>query len=113
MRKLTSWLGSKRAQMTIWASGLRRRSCWHGCARLGGEECAVVLGNTDILGAEQVAESIRSRIAAEPIPTDAGQVPVTVSIGISGWESLGPGDAGSVERLLQQSDQALYESKAR
>jgi diguanylate cyclase (GGDEF)-like protein len=90
---------------------LRRETDW--CARLGGEEFAVVLGSTDIRGGEHVAESIRARIAAEPIPTEAGQIPVTVSIGISAWESPGQDGAASVEKLLQQSDQALYESKAR
>jgi len=89
---------------------LRRETDW--CARLGGEEFAVVLGETAAPGADQVAEAIRSSVTREPILTRAGAVTVTASIGLTGWQAS-QGPAPSVETLLKQSDQALYASKAR
>jgi len=81
------------------------------CARIGGEEFVVVLGNSDPAAARKVAETIRVAIAGEPVQTSAGTIRCTVSIGISGWPSRTPGRV-TTEVLLQEGDQALYASKA-
>jgi two-component system cell cycle response regulator len=88
---------------------LRTTKDW--CARLGGEEFVVILSGMDVNEAFRVAEAIRTTTAGEPVRTAAGQVPVTVSIGISGWETGVSSGAATVETLLQESDRALYASK--
>jgi diguanylate cyclase (GGDEF)-like protein len=87
-------------------SCLRPQKDW--CARVGGEEFAVVLPEADAAKACRSAEAIRAAVAREPVGTAAGSIPLTVSIGISGCV-LGTDDA---ESLLQHSDAALYASKA-
>jgi two-component system cell cycle response regulator len=87
--------------------GLRRGTDW--CARLGGEEFAVILADTSGAGAQLVAEQIRAAVAQHAMVTEAGRIPITVSIGIASWER---GEAPPVlETLMQQADQALYASK--
>jgi len=81
------------------------------CARLGGEEFAVVLPQTDLEGAGRVAEKLRAQVAETAIPTSAGSVPVTTSIGVAVPRALPHGAPITVETLLGQADQALYASK--
>jgi two-component system cell cycle response regulator len=94
----------------------RVESCLRGgtdwCARLGGEEFAVVLADTPPHHGRQRAEAIRQAVAAAPFQTAAGTVRITVSIGVSGCEAIAPGAPITLESLLQQSDQHLYASKA-
>jgi two-component system cell cycle response regulator len=82
------------------------------CARLGGEEFAVVVADIDLRGAQRIAEAIRVAAASQPVETTAGGISITVSIGIGGCY-LGKADAPeTADVLLQQSDAALYASKA-
>lgn len=75
--------------------------------RYGGEEFLVILPDIDLNLALQIAERIRSNIAAKPFTIDKHSLHVTVSIGLS---SFHPGD--TVEKLLQRADKALYAAKA-
>jgi diguanylate cyclase (GGDEF)-like protein len=75
--------------------------------RIGGEEFAVILTDTDIPGAQLVAERLRAAIAAAPVTTESGQVSVTASIGIAR-----AGKAMDPAELLKAADAALYEAKA-
>jgi diguanylate cyclase (GGDEF)-like protein len=80
-------------------------------ARYGGEELAVLLPETDAVGAHTIAERIRIEIEALAIPHAAnpGGV-VTVSAGVS---ALRPTLHESNPRMLvQEADEALYEAKA-
>lgn len=77
-------------------------------ARYGGEEFCVILPETSLDGAGAVAERIRRRIEETPFPVAAREVRVTVSIGVA-W--MVPSAAGLESRLLQQADEALYQSK--
>ena len=81
------------------------------CARLGGEEFAVVLPQTDLEGGAIVAEKIRHAIAADPVPTAAGAVDVTVSVGVSGIAAFADRGAVTVEQILRRADDCLYSSK--
>ena len=80
-------------------------------ARYGGEEFAVILPNTKINGALQVAEHIRVKIAALQVPHAGSQVSqyVTVSLGVA---SIVPASESGTEILIAAADQALYEAKA-
>ena len=72
-------------------------------ARIGGEEFAWLLPETDMNGALAAAERARAAIAARPFP-EIGSL--TVSAGVS---SLATG--GSAEDLVEQADEALYQAK--
>lgn len=77
--------------------------------RYGGEEFAVILPATSFVGAQAVAERLRSGIFRLAIPNPSSQYDyVTISIGVA------IGDAASVPDLaflLRASDEALYRAK--
>ena len=81
------------------------------CARLGGEEFAVVLPQTDIPGGVVVAEKIRHAFAAGPIMVVPNGIECTVSIGISGLSAFVNRDEVTVEQILSRADDCLYTSK--
>jgi len=89
--------------------GLPRDTDW--CARLGGEEFAVVLPQTGLAGANVVAERLRGNIASSAVVTSGGRINVTTSIGISGAQSFAHGAELSAEELLNAADRCLYTSK--
>lgn len=76
-------------------------------ARYGGEEFAVVLPETDAQGALNLAQQIRSAMAALA-PFNGDRQPITVSIGAS---TASPPGEGTLEQLLRSADQALYQAK--
>lgn len=80
-------------------------------ARYGGEEFAIVLSNTNSLGAKKIAEQIRQEIEALQIPHDCSTCSpyVTLSLGIA---TTIPTSNVSPEKLIRAADQALYEAKA-
>jgi two-component system, cell cycle response regulator len=90
-------------------ASLPREYDW--CARLGGEEFAVVLPQTDLTGATTVAEKIRRTVAAAPITTAAGPIEITVSVGVSGLACFADRGAVSADHLLSRADDCLYHSK--
>jgi diguanylate cyclase (GGDEF)-like protein len=90
-------------------AALPRETDWF--ARMGGEEFAVVLPQTDLAGARVVGEKLRKAVDAEPIATCAGALAVTVSVGVSGLAALQPAAPASVEALLDSADRCLYRSK--
>src|SRR5215212_2193385 len=71
--------------------------------RVGGEEFAIILPETGIVGAREVAQRIR---AAMTVSLDLKQPP-TLSMGLS---ALHGGDI-EAEVLIQRADQALYKAK--
>jgi diguanylate cyclase (GGDEF)-like protein len=78
--------------------------------RYGGEEFAVVLPETCSPDIIHVAERLRESIASRPFHTEKGHVRITISIGLTclmGERQI------TVERLLDEADQALYEAKRR
>ncbi|HKS13638.1 MAG TPA: sensor domain-containing diguanylate cyclase [Pseudomonas sp.] len=78
-------------------------------ARYGGEEFQVVLPETELAGALQLAEHIRAGV--EGLPPFAGDTrPVTVSIGIGVYTPDTQQDLASV---LGAADEALYRAKAK
>jgi len=75
------------------------------CTRYGGEEFVVVLPNTRLKTAEEVAERLRSGIDEEVLLTTP-LVKATVSIGVAEY-SVGC----SVKQLLNYADEAMYAAK--
>jgi diguanylate cyclase (GGDEF)-like protein len=81
------------------------------CARMGGEEFAVVLPQTPLTGAGTVAEKIRLVVGTAPMLTSAGGVEVTVSVGVTSLSVLADPNAATPEQLLSRADDCLYASK--
>jgi diguanylate cyclase (GGDEF)-like protein len=80
-------------------------------ARYGGEEFAIILPNTDALGAVSVAENVRSAIKSLQIVHEASAVCpyVTVSVGVS---TIIPNHENDFQALIHAADRALYQSKS-
>lgn len=77
-------------------------------ARIGGEEFALLLPNTNRLGAAVLAERIRAAIEKEGFLVAGEPVPLTASMGVASY----CGDAvDSIEQLLQVADRRLYLAK--
>lgn len=76
--------------------------------RYGGEELAVILPETDEVGARTVAERVRATVADSITTTPQGDmVHVTVSIGIATF----PRDGDTASGLIHAADTALYVAK--
>jgi two-component system, cell cycle response regulator len=77
-------------------------------ARYGGEEFAIILPETDSLGAQKIGQRLREQVEGYPFP-GKGLMPggtLTISIGVA---THAP--AGSKDALLQAADTALYTAK--
>lgn len=79
-------------------------------ARYGGEEFAVVLPNTNELGAVAIAQTIQQAIQTLAIPHAQSDISATVSVSL-GIASIIPIPETSWQALVDQADQALYEAK--
>jgi diguanylate cyclase (GGDEF)-like protein len=76
--------------------------------RLGGEEFAVLLPETDCEQAAIVAGRIRERVAARSLSAHHVRFKLTISVG-SATATL---SMSSVDALLRAADEALYQAKA-
>ena len=72
--------------------------------RYGGDEFAVLLPNTPIDAATQVADRIRRKVASKP---KAGHIAITASLGLANW----PADGVTAEEIVNAADTALYRAK--
>lgn len=76
--------------------------------RLGGEEFAIILPDTNLKNTYKIAERIRKNIMKSSIDLEDGKVvKTTLSIGIT---SIEDGDY-DINRILGRSDKAMYEAK--
>jgi diguanylate cyclase (GGDEF)-like protein len=83
-------------------------------ARYGGEEFIVLLPQTAVAYALEIAERIRCAIASKPFQAHAGKdVPVTISIGLAMLppEALAKDVAAQAALLVAAADRALYQAK--
>jgi len=80
--------------------------------RLGGEEFAALLPRTNSVGAHEVAERLRVAVeAAEMVLDNAQRLKFTISIGVTTLTAEAAKHKNSIEMLLAQADQALYQAK--
>lgn len=79
-------------------------------ARYGGEEFAVILPHTNIAGAIVIVQNMQAAIAQLEIAHQSHEQAdrITLSFGIT---AVTPYPAMSVQRLIAQADQALYQAK--
>lgn len=76
-------------------------------ARIGGEEIALLLPQTDAQGALEVAERLRERVEALLVRTRAAEIRVTASFGVALYTAR----SGTGSRLFERADKALYSAK--
>ncbi|MCP4044149.1 MAG: sensor domain-containing diguanylate cyclase [Gammaproteobacteria bacterium] len=77
-------------------------------ARYGGEEFVVILPETPLAKAKELAERLRSQVADHPFPIESDkEVNLTASIGIATF----PEYAQSWQDLLEVADSAMYAAK--
>jgi diguanylate cyclase len=77
------------------------------CVRYGGEEIAMLLGQTESARAVEVAERLRARIAATPIRHAGAEIVVTASFGVAAY----PETVKVRDQLFPSADKALYIAK--
>lgn len=77
-------------------------------ARIGGEEFAILLPETEAQEATLLLERILTSISETPVRHEDQQISLSFSAGVTGYYDGAPLDA-----LLANADRALYESKAR
>jgi diguanylate cyclase (GGDEF)-like protein/PAS domain S-box-containing protein len=76
-------------------------------ARIGGEEFAVLMPDTDMEGARHLAERIRQAVADLKPRINGQEISCTISLGIA---TLRSSDT-SIEECLQRADRAMYLAK--
>jgi diguanylate cyclase (GGDEF)-like protein len=76
-------------------------------ARIGGEEFAVVLPETELREAARLLDRILKNIRMTPVPYENKQIAVSFSAGVTGYY-----DGATLDELIRHADMALYKSKA-
>ncbi len=75
--------------------------------RYGGEEFVLLLSNTDLSGAQLLAERIRKEISLHTLAIDMETIKITASLGVT---TLRVTD--SLETFIQRADKAMYLAKS-
>ncbi len=75
--------------------------------RIGGEEFSVFLPNTQLQGAQQLAETLRVAIENIDIQVEGVRLKITASIGVAAKTFA----QESMQVIQQHADQAMYEAK--
>ena len=76
-------------------------------ARYGGDEFIVLLPETPLKGAIDVAERIRDAVAGVPLEADGKRIGCSVSIGAAGY----PADGNTMDAVVARADRAMYQAK--
>jgi len=82
---------------------------YHCAARYGGEEMAIIMPNTQLNKAMEIAEKIRASLAQHPLKLKGSKKSigkVTISIGVSSFKIN-----DSIESLIERADKAMYQAK--
>lgn len=107
LKKINDTYGHQAGDEAIKTIGrLLRESCRSidSAARYGGEEFCLLLPNTEVEMAEQLADRLRRLINEEPIE---GPGRISASLGVACY----PMHADNEETLFQRADEALYAAK--
>jgi diguanylate cyclase (GGDEF)-like protein/PAS domain S-box-containing protein len=75
--------------------------------RIGGEEFAVIMPNTDIDLASVVAERLRDEIDSRPFDIGSAAIHVSISLGLAQADE----ETESPEKLFHEADDLLYKAK--
>lgn len=75
--------------------------------RIGGEEFGVILPEADIKTASGIGERFRHAVTRVRVESDQGEVAVTVSLGVAGFDHMDD----TLDTILERADAALYKAK--
>ncbi len=75
--------------------------------RYGGEEFLVVAPGSDVNGATELAERLRSSISAKPVMIAGAPIAITLSLGMA----ISKPNLNEFDQLLRLADEALYQAK--
>jgi diguanylate cyclase (GGDEF)-like protein/PAS domain S-box-containing protein len=75
--------------------------------RYGGDEFAILLPETDLIPAHQLAERLRHWIAKTPVDSTVGRLDVTISLGVASLTE----DIADLATLIDLADADMYASK--
>ena len=75
--------------------------------RYGGEEFTVLLPETDIAGAREIAERLRYLVSSQKVKTSKAKISITISVGVAALS----GSCEDLAMLLDWADQGLYLAK--
>jgi len=75
--------------------------------RFGGDEFVVLAGRTQPSEVAGLFERVRAAVAAQPIPTRAGDVLITISFGVGMWR-----EGDTEDQMVARADEALYRAKS-
>lgn len=78
-------------------------------ARIGGEEFAIIMPDTELSNAAIFAERLRNKVANLDINQEGEKILMTVSIGVTQWEV----NDINAEDFLKKADKLLYQAKNR
>jgi two-component system, cell cycle response regulator len=76
--------------------------------RYGGEEFLITVSGCDWSQTMMLAERVRRTISTGSVMSEAGEIPITVSLGVAMSGDVSGEDAG---RLIAAADEALYRAK--
>jgi diguanylate cyclase (GGDEF)-like protein len=76
-------------------------------ARIGGEEFALLLPETNLEQAKIVAERLRKEVSESKAPVVSAEIPLTISVGVAAATEA----MGELAVLMRAADEALYEAK--
>ena len=82
------------------------------CARYGGEEMVVLLPETSLEKARDVAEDLRQQVATMPVPLPTGGTfNLTASLGVAAISGDSSNWSSAADEILAQADRAVYQAK--
>ncbi|MBN2499509.1 MAG: diguanylate cyclase [Anaerolineales bacterium] len=76
--------------------------------RYGGEEFIILMPDTPLKTAQRIAERLCGIVQRDAIRTDAGFIPVTISLGVA---AVPEGEEITITTLLDHVDEAMYAAK--
>jgi diguanylate cyclase (GGDEF)-like protein len=89
---------------SVCSQELRTSDC---VGRIGGEEFAIMLPDTDLASAIEVSERVRKAIASTPLVTNGRSIRLTASIGVAECAPV----MRNFDGLLSNADFAMYDAK--
>jgi two-component system cell cycle response regulator len=79
---------------------------YDGLGRYGGEEFLVMSPGAPGIRGDALYSRLNAKVASQPIVTNAGSIPITISIGVARCSA-----ASSMDAMIATADDALYRAK--
>lgn len=109
LKKINDMHGHRAGDKVIREIGRRIKECIRQidtAARYGGDEFAVILTNTSLIGAQVVAQRMVEMVANSPTTWKKEEIPLSISVGLAEYNG-----GSTPEDITSRSDQALYVAK--